>query len=236
LLVHAERIPQIRYQIDQARYGRLHFAGWIPVVGEQTRLDGSSQEYGDIPETTLVTEDPGTKATLEALNERWPWTLSRQDLLDTVEARLVAAGVDVEEGLSADVDNLLELLIARGQVRYRLDPVTPPPATVPYLLDEPARLMAELTLAEADAVTFNSWHESIPLSDLDRYTLPLLDGTRDRDQLVAALTELAAQKLIEFDRDGKPVSGDAETRSAAADYVDALPDHLAKLKLAITAS
>lgn len=208
----------------------------MPVVGEPTRLDDSSQEYGDMPETTLVTKDPGTKATLEALSERWPWTLSRQDLLETVEARLVAAGVDVEESLSTDVDNLLELLVARGQVRYRLDPVTPPPATVPYLLDGPARMMAELTLAEPDAVTFNRWHESIPLSDLDRYTLPLLDGTRDRDGLVDALTELAAQNLIEFDRDGKPASGDAETRSAAADYVDALPEHLATLKLSITTS
>ena len=39
LLVHAERAPQIRYNLDRSRFGRLHFAAWMPPVDGQTRLD-----------------------------------------------------------------------------------------------------------------------------------------------------------------------------------------------------
>jgi len=44
---------------------------------------------------------------------------------------------------------------------------------------------------ERDASTFNPWHETLLLSPVDRHLLPLLDGTRDRDALVAALLEIA---------------------------------------------
>jgi len=52
------------------------------------------------------------------------------------------------------------------------------------------------------------------LSSLDRYVLPLLDGTRDRDALLEAL-----QSVVSMDRD------------ALAEYIDALPQHLAEMKL-----
>jgi hypothetical protein len=52
------------------------------------------------------------------------------------------------------------------------------------------------------------------LSPLDRHALPLLDGTRDRDALVDALLP-----VVSMDRD------------ALADYIDALPQHLAEMKL-----
>jgi hypothetical protein len=55
-------------------------------------MDHSRQEYLESDGATLFTNDPGIKAALEALNARWPWTLSRQELIDAVHARLVAAG------------------------------------------------------------------------------------------------------------------------------------------------
>ncbi|MDT5303364.1 MAG: hypothetical protein QOG79_6617, partial [Mycobacterium sp.] len=47
----------------------------------------------------------------------------------------------------------------------------------------------------------------------------LLDGTRDRDALVEALLAIAREEPIGVERDG------------LAEYIDALPQHLAKMKL-----
>lgn len=231
LLVHADSAPQIRYQLDRSRYRRLHFAAWVPPADRETRLDDSRQQYGEPGGATLFTHDPSVKAALDALNVRWPWTMSRQELLDAVHARLDAAGIEATANLEARIDHLLEVLILQGQALYRLDPVLPEPAHTPPRLDEPARRMAELTRGDADALTFNLWHEMVPLSPVDRYLLPLLDGARDRDALVEALLDVARDDLIRFECDGTRVSGDTRLRAAVAEHIDAVPQRLAAMKL-----
>jgi methyltransferase-like protein len=74
--------------------------------------------------------------------------------------------------------------------------------------------MVELTGDESQASTFNIWHETHMLSPLDRHVLPLLDGTRDRDALLDALLPVVSME-----------------RDALAEYLDALPQHLAEMKL-----
>jgi methyltransferase-like protein/SAM-dependent methyltransferase len=206
LLVHAARAPQINYHLDRSRYGRLHFAAWVPPVEAPTRLDISRQQFGESGAATLYTDVPGIKAALEELNSHWPSTISWQELFDAVQARLAAGGVEVGADLKARIDDLLEILILQGQALYRLDPVSPARASAPLRLDEPARRMAELTREDAVASTFNLWHENVWLSPVDRHLLPLLDGTRDRDALVAAMLDFVRQGLVQFQRDGQMVS------------------------------
>lgn len=91
--------------------------------------------------------------------------------------------------------------------------------------------MAQLTRADADASTFNVWHETVGLSPVDSHVLPLLDGTRDRDALEDALLALAREGQISFERDGQPVSGESELREAVVAYIDALPQRLTEMKL-----
>jgi methyltransferase-like protein len=91
--------------------------------------------------------------------------------------------------------------------------------------------MAELTRSESDASTFNLWHETLILSPADRHLLPLLDGSRDRDALLEALLAVHRENPIPIERDGKQVSGEAEMRDALAEHIDALPEHLAEMKL-----
>jgi methyltransferase-like protein/SAM-dependent methyltransferase len=231
LLVHAERAPQIRYQLDRSRYGRLHFAARVPPADGETRMDDSRQQYGEPGGATLFTHDPGIKAALDALNARWPWTLSRQELLDDVQARLGSAGIEATANSKARIDDLLEVLILQGQVRYRLDPVLPEPASTPHRLDEAARRMAELTRGDTEAFTFNLWHETLPLSPVDRHLLPLLDGTRDRGALAEAMLAIARQQQMPLERNGKRVSGAAELRDVLAEHIDAMPQRLAAMKL-----
>ena len=124
LLVHGGRGPQISYNLDRSRFGRLHFAAWLPPAGGETRLDESNQEYGEAGRT-LFTQDPGVKAAVDALSARWPWTMSRHELLDAVQARLGTGGVDAAVDQESRIDDLLEALIIRGLARYRLEPRLP---------------------------------------------------------------------------------------------------------------
>jgi methyltransferase-like protein len=52
----------------------------------------------------------------------------------------------------------------------------------------------------------------LPLSAVDRYLLPLLDGHRDRQALVEALMDVVGQDLIRIDRD----DGKCWTKKASA--------------------
>jgi methyltransferase-like protein len=180
---------------------------------------------------TLFTNDPGIKAALDALTARWPWTLSRDELIDSVHTRLASAGLVPSAGLPDLVDNLMGVLILQGQAHYRLDPVLPEPASAPLRLDETARRMVELTGSEGQASTFTLWNETHVLSPLERHLLPLLDGTRDRNALAEALLAVYRENPIPIERDGRPVSGEAETRDALIDYIDELPQLLTWMKL-----
>jgi SAM-dependent methyltransferase len=220
LLVHAERAPQIRYQPDRSRYSRLHVAACLLPTDGPTRLDYTRQEYLESDGATLFTNDPGFKAALDALSARWPWTQSRQELVDAVRTRLASAGFTPSADLPDHIDNLLGALILQGQARYRLDPVLPEPAPEPLRLDKPARRMAELTRNEDDdASTFNLWHETLTLSPLDGYLLPLLDGTRDRSALVEALLDVEREDSLGIERD------------AVAEHVDTMRQRLTEMKL-----
>jgi methyltransferase-like protein len=231
LFVHAERASQINYKPDRSRYARMHFAAQTPPVDGQTRVDHSRQEYLLADGSTLFTNDPGVKSGLDALTDRWPWTLSRQELVDEVRARLSRAGLKPSAEIPATIDNLLGVLVLQGQARFRLDPVSPEPASTPLRLFEPIRRMAEITRDQSDASIFNIWHETLLLSPVDRHLLPMLDGSRDRDALLEAILYVDRQTPIEFERDGELMTDDAERRQALAVYVDALPAHLAEMKL-----
>ena len=45
---------------------------------------------------------------------RWPWTLSRQELVDAVHARLVSAGFNPSADLADHIDDLMGVLIMQG--------------------------------------------------------------------------------------------------------------------------
>ncbi|HZN79112.1 MAG TPA: hypothetical protein VFC01_05390, partial [Mycobacterium sp.] len=63
------------------------------------------------------------------------------------------------------------------------------------------------------------------------HLLPLLDGTRDRSALVDALLAIHRENPFPIELDGSQVSDEAEMRDAVTDYIDALPRHLADMKL-----
>ncbi len=219
LFTHAENASRIRYDMAPSRLRALHVAAWSPPVEGATRMDHSRQEYEVGDGATLFTNDPGLKAALEALNDRWPWTLSHTELVAEVRRRLTAAGFSAGSGLDEHIDNLIGVLVTQGNADYRMDPMQPPLTSGPNLqLDGPSRRMAEIIGDDSDTSSFNLWHEPLLLTPLDRRAFPLLDGTRDRDALLDAL--LAG---IDGEND--------DARTSVIDYVDGLRDRLRRLKL-----
>ncbi|OYN78718.1 methyltransferase regulatory domain-containing protein [Mycolicibacterium sphagni] len=231
LLVHTERATQINHTPGRSRYARLHLSAFLPPADEPTRIDYSRQDYLQPDGARLFTNDPGIKAGIDALTDRWPWTISYQELVDAVSARLLAAGVAASPGLAANIENLMATLVLQGGASYRLEPLLPEPTRDPLRLSEPVRRMAELTRNQPDASTFNVWHETLILSPLDRHLFPLLDGTNDRSALIDALVAVNRETPLEID-DGRRLSDEAELRAALARYIDDLPQHLSEMKLA----
>ena len=123
----------------------------------------------------VFTSDPALKVALDVLNSRWPGTLSWAELQQETATRLDDAGYPAGDDLAARIDDLLTVLILNGSARYRLDPVSIG-STSTARIDKPSRLIAELGRGEAEAVTFNRWHEMFSLSAVDRHLLPLLGG------------------------------------------------------------
>jgi len=231
LLVKAERAEQISRTVDRNRNRRLHVAARLQPITGRTVLDHSHQRYGADGVAAIVAYDPAVKAAIDALSARWPWTCTWQELRAAVRARLARADVDTPADLDIRIDGLLEVLITRGLARYRLDPVFPRPASTPVRLDEAVRRTAEQTRDDGEAFVFNHWHESVPLSPLDRHLLPLLDGNHDRDALLDAMVDLVRQNVIRIDRDDEELVDVAEVRDVLAGEIDAMPRRLVELKL-----
>ncbi|BBZ30793.1 hypothetical protein MMAD_50880 [Mycolicibacterium madagascariense] len=229
LLVRGERAADIRHRLDRNRFERLHVAAFLPPLTTEPRFDDSVQHYGDPSTGTLSARDPVTKAALAALHRRWPWTLSRRELIDEVRAQL-PAGSEAPP-VESRVDDLLEGLIGHGHARVRLEPVAPTSEAGSIRLNEPARLMAELTAPLAEAFVVNPWHETMPLEPLDRYLLPLLDGSRDRDELVDALVNVFGENRIRIELDDEQESDPDTVRAVLTQEVDGLPERLAELRL-----
>jgi methyltransferase-like protein len=210
LLVHAERASQIRRTLDRTRCRQMHFAASVP---------------------PQATHDSAIEAAVDALTDRWPWTLSWQELVDAARARMGRAGDDATPDIEARIDDLVECLIIQGHARYRLTPVCPEPACTPIRLDDAARRMAELTREDVEAYVFNRWHELLPLSPVDRHLLPLLDGRRDRQALIDALMDVVGKDLIRIDRDdGQPLDEEG-IRDVLAQQIDSTPQRLTEMKL-----
>jgi methyltransferase-like protein/SAM-dependent methyltransferase len=228
LLVHGDRAPLVTYNPDRTRLKEMHFAASSLIVEDDVPLDDSPQRYAS---AGLSTKDPAIKAALSAFKARWPWTLSRQELLARVSARLDAAAVEPGADLEERIDDLLELLVVSGAAKFRLDSLSPMPTQNPLRLDDGVRRVIELARDVGQKHIFNFWHETIWLTPVDLEILPLLDGTHDRRVLIEQLLSRIRTGVVGFMRDGIQLSSEADLREAAAEYVNALPKRLTEMKL-----
>ena len=224
LLVHGERVGDIRYRLDGERFRDLHFAAYLPCAEGETRLDDSPQIYG-AKGASITARLPETKAALEALSAAWPETISHPDLLQRVSERCALAGIDAS---AAVCDDLLETLVIKGWARIRLSPVVISPADEPIEIDKTIRRAAEISCSEGRAITFNAWHEPVPLGIVESWLLPELDGTKDEAALFDLLERYVQEGKIAFERQGARIVEPLKIR-------ECIVEHAGRIKAVLTA-
>ena len=147
---------------------------WVSSKAEaEPEQEDGTQKFDLGQNRSLSTNHPVAKAVLLAASAKWPEMMPAREL--------PLPGVDAEE----DVDCLVRLLMT-GALEFRVEP--PKVAGVTARPRASALARAQLALGRHDVTSQR--HFTVNLSDeLARQLVQLLDGTRDHEQVAAALVE-----------------------------------------------
>lgn len=165
---------------------------------------------------SLTTSDVRLRALLHVLYAVWPGTL------DYAAATHVLAEAARRRDGDAPPPSVLghllhQAVLAKLASTHLLD--TPIAVTLP---EKPAAApIARHQASRGDAAT-NLLHQSLDLDPLDQFVLALLDGTKAKDDVEAAIAHALAAGRLAPTESGKPPAGDAPPES---------PAHLADLSL-----
>jgi methyltransferase-like protein/SAM-dependent methyltransferase len=193
LIGHVHLRPD--YGLHGERLAMLSVAAPLrPVVPDQSDLTSTeSMEFVSPEGLSLDSAAPIVKSALACLGEAWPRPLPFAELLGEARLRLAAAHAPSDDARRGEDDErcLREALLATylrahgALVRFWLHP----PSMATEVAERPvASSLARWQAAQGRPIT-NLRHEVVPVTPYDRHLLPLLDGTRTYDQLVAALVE-----------------------------------------------
>ncbi|WP_299345981.1 methyltransferase regulatory domain-containing protein [uncultured Pseudoxanthomonas sp.] len=223
LLVHAKRAEDLRWELDRATLHRMHFAANLSATDGPIRLDGQHQEFVALPNTASIGASlSGIKQAIDALARAWPGTVTRDDMLR--HAMLTQGDKDAvsPEILSEAVDELCERLTLRGMAQVRLAAVEATGVGDRPVVDPAVRRQVAALVPPRRHVA-NLWHDSIEIGDIDRLLIPLMDGSLDRNGLVAA----AAAALREGRLPALPQAAADDTESQAEARVAEMLQRLA---------
>jgi methyltransferase-like protein len=182
----------------------------------------------------LQTDFPLAKSALIELRESKPQPIKFGELAARAKERLARAGVVEEGGAEAEREGVLaEILLAAsnsGLVRLRVSGAP----IVTAVSERPVAYPLARYQARRDATVTNPLHEKVDIEDrLGLELLRLLDGTRDRAALVAALAEFAGREKGFTPADGKKDLSHEEVRETVEKGIDASLNGLARMGLLI---
>lgn len=204
LLVHDT--AKVQRELRGARIRGLRFAGALRAASERPDLEGAGVERFQARSGAVVnTPAPVTKAALTVLGERFPESLSFEELLAAARLRVRADSASTPRDAEALSVDLLHTFLAGAVELHSLQPCfTTRPGERPK-----ASALTRLQAAAGLPLT-NLRHEALRLDTALTGLLPLLDGTRDRRSLLgaqaplnsaagleAALRQLASEALLQ---------------------------------------
>lgn len=223
LLIHAGATLQ-RNLGDVQLEGYVAASAARPVSAQPSLAEGVAEGFRTPDGATHTIGDALTKAALVLLGQQWPRSVRVEELAAMCNATLrEAAGAatgasPAEAGASALSGRLLQGYAAHAvELRLHAPRLAPTPSARPV-----ASPLARLQAPRGGTVT-NLRHEPVEPNDLQRRLLPLLDGTRDADALVAALLNLASDGVIgvRTRADGPAVTDRAVLAKSLRQTVDA---------------
>jgi methyltransferase-like protein len=167
---------------------------------------------------TLTTSTPLVKAAFTALGELWPRAVPFEDLLALARSRLPGSGPEDPATDAAALGRALLTAYASGERRVVELWLRPPTFADEAAVRPLASRLARLQAAGTNRVT-NLRHESVNLGPLEVRLLQLLNGTRDRTDLVETLLQGFHEGEFSIDQGGRPVSEIAQAREVLGGFI-----------------
>jgi hypothetical protein len=205
LLLRADRASILGWRVSRQTLHGMHFCANLSCAGGPMKLDGQPQDFvASTNNRRISVALSGIKRAIEFLADKWPGTATRDELLEYAGKEQGDVDAVPPEMLGNAIDELLEILVLRGMARMRLDAV----GSEGGLVVDPVVRQQVAALSAGQNHIANVWHDSVDVGDLERLLFPLMDGSRDRNALVAAVADAL--------REGRLPSPAAETGGADA--------------------
>lgn len=219
LLCHPE--VQLDLSLKAERITQFHLAGSVTCMSENpsphTRtLEKFENKLG----ARVQTDSQLAKTALLLLENEWPQAVAFHELLRRAQEKLAASGEPRPENEDEELrefENVLFRSYATGLIELH----TYSPKIDRRITEKPtASPLARWQVHDGDFIT-TLFHASLSIHDsLTRELLTLMDGTRDRAGLLAALEASLDERRRAENAQGKPVADDAKTRELLAQALD----------------
>ena len=219
LLVHNRNAPNWTINPDVLRAMHVASSG---KPAPNTLVDITTEtaaQYQTRSGMTLSTNRPLLKAAMQVLGARWPATVPFDELRKEARVLLGGSGGDAQD---AEDSRNLALGVLNSYIASDLFELYPVALNIPRTPgDKPAVVAsARLRVANGGNTVANRRHEVVKMTDLDLRLVPMLDGTRDRAELVDRLTERALSGDLNVQKDGQPIKDPAEVKAALGAVID----------------
>ncbi|HVI03245.1 MAG TPA: methyltransferase regulatory domain-containing protein [Enhygromyxa sp.] len=209
VLCRIEAKPQRRLRPDAAT--RLRFGMSGKPTADASLDPGVELSFVSSSGAQISSAAPLSKAALLELCERWPASVEFERLFELALARVQAAGVALAEPSRAQLGaDLIECLLRKAvTARAHEPPLAERMPTRPCV----PRFSRMVAAREGWVATLH--HRRGTLEAPLRPLIPLLDGTRDRGQLLAAIASLTDEGELTFHDEQNEImrSGEALTQA-----------------------
>jgi SAM-dependent methyltransferase len=217
LIVHAARAGEISRSIPRDRLDAFHFvapAAWSvspPSAGEPAWRVADGEDG-------VVVDDEAVASAIGGLIARLPRSSRLED---------IAPAAATEPGVRARIGEAVASLVAFGLCGLSTEPVV----CAARLAERPVAWRLAASDARVGDKTASLRHAAVKLEPLQRLFLPLLDGTRTREDLVTHALDLVERGEINVSGPGGPVEGRANFLAALEPAVDRSLKSLLRLGL-----
>jgi predicted O-methyltransferase YrrM len=206
LITHAVRAGSVRREIPRDRLDAFHFVPASTLSVSPPSAGDSTWKVADGEDGVLV-DDEAVASAIGRLIARAPRSSRLED---------IAPAAATEPGMRAQVGEALASLVAFGLCSLSTEPVV----CAARLAERPVAWRLAASDAGAGDRTANLRHAPVKLEPLQRLFLPLLDGTRTRDDLVAHALDLAERGELTVSGPGGPIEGRPNLLAALEPAVD----------------